>query len=53
MDLERLMRSFREIREKLRVSTAEGQGLRDELRGWQVQVRQLQESENNLMAINH
>lgn len=50
---EKLMKSFKELREKLKAANRENQHLREEMNALQVELRQLHESENNLMGINH
>ncbi|CAM6005268.1 unnamed protein product [Sphagnum balticum] len=46
------MRSFRELREKLKTATRDSQSVREEMNSLQVAVKQLQDSERNLMVLN-
>ena len=48
-----ILKSFRELRDKLKTSQRENQQLREDMKTLQIDVVQLHESESNLMTINH
>lgn len=50
---EQIMKSFKQLRDRLKMAQRENQSIREEMSSMQAQVKQLHESEKNLIAINH